>query len=197
MVPILVLLPLAYLLGTFPSALLVARGKGVDVTAEGSGNPGASNVGRLLGRRAGIVVFVLDALKGAICAGVGLAIGGYAGGLALGGAAILGHIFPVTRRFRGGKGVATGAGVIIVLYPLISLVLAVVWIVTLKLSHKASVASLAIIAGLPIAMVVAGRPWQEIAAVVALAAVVVSRHADNLRRLVRGDELGVRTSDHH
>jgi glycerol-3-phosphate acyltransferase PlsY len=197
MVPILVLLPLAYLLGTFPSALLVARGKGVDVTAEGSGNPGASNVGRLLGRRAGIVVFVLDALKGAICAGVGLAIGGYAGGLALGGAAILGHIFPVTRRFRGGKGVATGAGVIIVLYPLISLVLAVVWIATLKLSHKASVASLAIIAGLPIAMVVAGRPWQEIAAVVALAAVVVSRHADNLRRLVRGDELGVRTIDHH
>lgn len=189
MVPILVLLPLAYLLGTFPSALLVARGKGVDVTAEGSGNPGASNVGRLLGRRAGIIVFVLDALKGAICAGVGLAIGGYAGGLALGGAAILGHIFPVTRRFRGGKGVATGAGVIIVLYPVISLALAVVWVVTLKVSHKASVASLAIIAGLPIAMVIAGRPWQEIVTVVALAAIVVARHADNLRRLVRGDEL--------
>lgn len=197
MVPILVLIPLAYLLGTFPSALLVARGKGVDVTAEGSGNPGASNVGRLLGRRAGAMVFVLDALKGAVCAGVGLAIAGHAGGLALGGAAILGHIFPVTRHFRGGKGVATGAGVIIVLYPVLSLALAVVWIVTLTTSHKASVASLAIIAGLPIAMAIAGRPWQEIVTVVALAAVVVARHADNLRRLVRGDELGVRAGGPH
>lgn len=188
---ILALMPLAYLLGTFPSALLVARGKGVDVTTEGSGNPGASNVGRLLGRRAGVMVFVLDALKGAICAGIGLAIAGHAGGLALGGAAILGHIFPVTRRFRGGKGVATGAGVIIVLYPVISAALAVVWIVTLKLSRKASVASLVIIVGLPIGMAITGRPWQEIVAVLALAAVVVARHADNLRRLVRGDELDV------
>src|SRR3954447_3355265 len=101
------LVPLAYLLGTFPSAGLVARGRGVDVTAEGSGNPGASNTFRLLGWKAGAVVFALDFAKGALAAGVGIVVDGHLGAFVLGGAAIIGHTLPITRRFKGGRGVAT------------------------------------------------------------------------------------------
>src|SRR5262245_23594316 len=88
----------AYLLGTFPGALLVARAGGRDVLAEGSGNPGASNVARLMGWKAGLLVLAADFGKGAIAAGVGLAVGGRIGAFALGIAAVLGHMFPVTRR---------------------------------------------------------------------------------------------------
>ena len=123
------LVPVAYLLGTFPSAALVARRRGVDVTAEGSGNPGASNTFRLLGWKAGALVFALDVLKGAVAAGVGLAVDGHRGAYILGVAAILGHMLPVTRRFKGGRGVATGGGVMLVIFPLLTLAMAVLWVV--------------------------------------------------------------------
>src|SRR5689334_17894800 len=109
MSPTVVLVPLAYLAGMFPTARLVGGRTGHDPTHEGSGNPGASNVYRLAGRRAGAMVFLGDFAKGALAAGVGLAVGGRALGLACGAAAVAGHIAPVTRRFRGGKGVATAA----------------------------------------------------------------------------------------
>ena len=117
----------AYLLGTFPTAILVGRREGRDLTQEGSGNPGASNTYRTLGRRAGATVLLGDASKGALAAGMGLATGNRAVGVACGLAAVLGHVAPVTRRFRGGKGVATGAGAIVLLLPVPALGLAVVW----------------------------------------------------------------------
>src|SRR3954451_1367031 len=91
-VEVALLVPVAYFLGTFPSASLVARRRGVDVTAEGSGNPGASNTFRLLGWKAGAVVFGLDVLKGALAAGIGLAVDGHRGAYLLGAAAIVGHM---------------------------------------------------------------------------------------------------------
>ena len=111
----LALAPGAYLLGMFPSAAMVARASGVDITAEGSGNPGASNVSRVLGWKRGVLVFVLDAAKGAIAAGVGWTIDGRASAYICVGAAALGHMFPALRRFgskrfAGGKGVATVGG---------------------------------------------------------------------------------------
>jgi len=135
-----VLVPLAYLLGTFPSAELVARRRGIDINAEGSGNPGASNAFRVLGWKAGAVVFGLDLAKGALAALVGLLVAGHEGAFVLGGAAIVGHMLPVTRRFRGGRGVATGAGVVLVVFPLLTLGGAIVWLVVVRLTHKASVA---------------------------------------------------------
>lgn len=185
------LMPLAYLLGTFPSADVVARRRGVDVTAAGSGNPGASNAFRLLGWRAGAVVFTLDAAKGAIAALAGMLIDGPRGALVLGIAAILGHVAPVTRRFRGGRGVATAAGVLLVLYPWILLGAAVVWGVVVKLSGKASVASIVVVVGFPIAVAVAGASWWEVTVLAVVAVIVVARHGSNLRRLVRGEELGI------
>src|SRR3954470_11076122 len=96
-----------YLLGTLPFAHLVAGRRGVDPTAEGSGNPGASNVYPTAGRRAGVAVLACDALKGAAGVGPALAVGDRQLGLLAGLAAVVGHVFPLTRRFRGGKGVAT------------------------------------------------------------------------------------------
>lgn len=190
---VLALVPLAYLLGTFPSADLVARRYGVDVTKEGSGNPGASNVVRLLGWKAGALVLGLDAAKGAIAAGVGLAIDGHRGAWILGVAAVVGHVFPVWRRFKGGRGVATGAGVFVVVYPGVTLVLAIVWVVIARGLHKASVASLAVALLAPVIVIVRGGSALDIAIVCAVALLLILRHASNLKRLIRGEEHGLDT----
>jgi acyl phosphate:glycerol-3-phosphate acyltransferase len=186
------LVPVAYLLGTFPSADLVARRRGVDVTAAGSRNPGASNTFRLLGWRAGALVFGLDAAKGAGAALAGLLIEGRAGALVLGIAAIVGHVLPVTRRFKGGRGVATASGVLLVLYPLVLAGAAVVWAVVAKVTGKASVASLLVVIAFPIAAAAfTDAAWWEVALLAAVAVLVVARHGANLRRLVRGEELRI------
>jgi glycerol-3-phosphate acyltransferase PlsY len=182
------LLPAAYLLGTFPSAALVASASGVDITATGSGNPGASNVTRALGWRKGLAVFVLDALKGAVATLIGLWLGGRAGGYAFGAAAIVGHIFPVTRGFRGGKGVATGGGVLAVLHPIVAAVVAAVWLALSRLTGKAAVASIAAVAITPVGLALAGAPAWEFAATLGLCALLSVRHAGNIRRLLRGEE---------
>jgi glycerol-3-phosphate acyltransferase PlsY len=185
----LILLPAAYLLGTFPSAVLVARSRNVDITAVGSGNPGASNVARTLGTRWGVFVFALDGLKGAIPAALGLLLDSRSSAYLLVGAAMLGHMYPVTRRFRGGKGVATLGGAIAVLHPVVFAALLAVWLAVRKVSGTASVASIAIAIGLPLGVAISGSPAWEVMATIALALLVMLRHTDNIRRLFRGSEL--------
>ena len=182
------LLPAAYVIGTFPSAQLVARANGVDITAYGSGNPGASNVTRALGWRKGAWVFVLDAAKGAAAAGLGLAVGGRPAAYALGAAAIVGHIAPITRRFRGGKGVATGGGVLAVIHPIGFTVVAVVWWVLGRLTGKAAVGSIIAVCLVPVGLAISGAPAWEFVGTVALCSLIVARHAGNVRRLVRHQE---------
>ncbi|MGZ6888236.1 MAG: glycerol-3-phosphate acyltransferase [Acidimicrobiia bacterium] len=179
----------AYLLGTFPTAILVARAGGHDVLTEGSGNPGASNVARLMGWRFGLLVMAGDLAKGAIAAEVGLALAGRAAGYILGILAVLGHTYPVTRRFKGGKGVATAGGMLAVLHPLIVAALAVVWFLTARVLRLASVGSIIVAVLFPVAVALAGRAGWEIAVTSALALLVVIRHLPNLRRLLRGQEL--------
>lgn len=177
-----------YLLGTFPSAIMVARAHGVDITSQGSGNPGASNVARTLGWRKGMLVYLLDALKGVVAVVLGRIVAGDAGGYWCAATAIIGHVFPLTRGLRGGKGVATGSGTMIVLQPLVSAVLLVVWIAISKSTKKASIASVVVTVGLPVGMGVIGTPAWEILAMVGLAFLVVVRHLPNLRRLKSGTE---------
>jgi glycerol-3-phosphate acyltransferase PlsY len=178
----------AYLLGTIPTAILVGRRQGRDPTQEGSGNPGASNTFRTMGRRAGAVVLLGDLAKGALAAGLGLATGNRAIGVACGLAAVLGHVAPATRGFRGGKGVATGAGMALVLLPLPTLVLAAVWAITVRLTGAASAGSVAVAVGFPVTAALAGRPPGEVAVFAACGGLVVARHRDNLDRLRRGEE---------
>lgn len=184
------LVPAAYLLGTVSVATVLARRSGRDALAEGSGNPGATNVARLAGWRAGLLVLVLDFAKGAVPAAIGLVFVSRTFGLVLGAAAVLGHVFPATRRLRGGKGVATAAGVMVVLYPLASLVFTVVFFAVLKLTKTASLASLALAIGFPVLVAAIGAPWQQVALLAFLGALLVIRHLGNVRRLVSGTELG-------
>ena len=191
MIEVLVLVPLAYALGMFPTAALMTRRAGKDVTREGSGNPGASNVARLMGWKAGLLVLLLDMGKGALAAGVGLALDGHRGAFILGVAAVLGHVFPVTRRFKGGRGVATAAGVLVVVFPLVIAILAVVWLVIARGFKKASIASVVCAVLFPVIVAIRGNSVLDIAVTSALAAIIVVRHLANLRRLVRGEELGL------
>jgi glycerol-3-phosphate acyltransferase PlsY len=191
-VPGLVAVPLAYLVGMLPSAQLVARRAGHDPTSEGSGNPGASNVLRIAGRRAGAAVLALDAGKGAVPTGLALALSGRPLAAACWTAAALGHVFPVVRRLRGGKGVATVAGGAVVLYPLVSVGLLVVFAAVAGLGRRPSVASLTVAVLLPLAVAATGRPAWEVAVAAVLSALVVVRHAGNIRRLARGEEQAIR-----
>jgi glycerol-3-phosphate acyltransferase PlsY len=189
------LIPVAYLLGTFPSAALVARTQGRDILREGSGNPGASNTFRLLGWKAGLVVLLLDIGKGAAAAAGGLALDGHRGAFILGVAAVVGHVFPVTRHFKGGRGVATAAGVMGVVFPLETAGLAVVWFVIARGLRKASVASVVCAVAFPAIVALRGGSALDLAVSGGLAALVVIRHLANLRRLVRGEEHNLGTED--
>jgi glycerol-3-phosphate acyltransferase PlsY len=178
----------AYLLGTIPTAILVGRREGRDPTQEGSGNPGASNTFRTMGRRAGAIVLAGDVAKGALAAGLGLATGNRAVGVACGLAAVVGHVFPVTRGLRGGKGVATGAGMAAVLLPGVAVAMAVVWVVAAKVFRAASAGSVVVAVGFPLGAWAVGRPLGEVVAFAAGSVLIVVRHRENLDRLRRGEE---------
>lgn len=182
------LVPVAYALGTFPTAVLVGRHRGHDPTREGSGNPGATNTLRTMGPRAGLTVLLGDAGKGVLAAGGGWALGGRGIGVACGLAAVVGHVAPVTRGFRGGKGVATGAGIALVLLPMQAGILGAVFAIVARLTRAASAGSIAVATGLPIGAALAGRPSTEVAAFAACAALVLARHRGNIERLRRGAE---------
>lgn len=183
-----VLIVLAYLLGTFPSATLIARANGIDISTFGSGNPGASNVTRALGWRKGIWVYVLDALKGAIAAGVALALDGRPLAYWCGAAAIVGHMFPVFRKFRGGKGVATGSGVLLVLQPIIAPFAVAIWWLVSRVTGKAALGSLIAVALVPIGLAILDRPAWEYFAVGAVSLLILAKHWRNFARIIRREE---------
>jgi glycerol-3-phosphate acyltransferase PlsY len=125
-------------------------------------------------------------LKGAAAAGLGWAVGGHTVGLLCGAAAVLGHSFPIVH--RGGKGVATCAGVIAVLFPLHGLGAAVAWVVVAKATRRPSIASIVLAVGIPVAVAITGAPAVEVVLLAGIAALVVLRHAGNISRLVHGTE---------
>lgn len=188
------LIAVAYLLGTFPSATLIARANGIDISTFGSGNPGASNVTRALGWRKGIWVYVLDALKGAVATGLALGLDGRPLAYWCGAAAILGHMFPVFRRFRGGKGVATGSGVLLVLHPIVAPFAVALWWLISRLTGRAAVGSIVVIALVPVGLAVLGRPVWEYFAVGALSLLILAKHWRNFGRILRREEPTLSTS---
>ena len=191
------LIPVAYILGMLPSAALVARAKGRNVYTEGSGNPGTSNVARLLGWKYGALVVALDFAKGTLAAGLGLWVFGRPAAWAFGIAAMVGHMLPAISKFKGGKGVATGAGALLVLFPWVVVIEAGVWLLVAKGVRKASLASLAVAVSFP--FFAWFGPWPcslaELVVLVLLAVLVIARHAKNLRRLFRGEELALGSDD--
>lgn len=182
------LVPASYVLGGFPTAHLIGRLTGIDPLREGSGNPGASNMYRMAGRRAGAAVLAGDIAKGLVPTAIGLLAGGRPLATACGLAAMVGHVAPVLRGFRGGKGVATLGGCCLILHPLISACVLAVWVVVMRVFRVASVGSLVMAALLPIGVGLRGRPGWEVAAMTAAAAVIFVRHWSNIVRLVRNEE---------
>jgi glycerol-3-phosphate acyltransferase PlsY len=176
----------AYFIGTLPSAIIIARSKGVDITSFGSGNPGASNVARALGWKYGGMVFVLDAAKGAIPVAAMLSDRPIA--YLCGAAAILGHIFPVTRSFKGGKGIATGGGVLLPLHPPVMVGALITWLLIAKVGKKASVASIVVVPLVMVGLAVIGTPAWEIFAFIGLGVLIEIRHLSNIKRLITGTE---------
>ena len=170
-----------YVAGSLSPAVALASTRGVDLRGVGSGNPGAANAGRALGRRTGVLVAVLDVAKGLLPAAV-FGLADHAAALVAGVAAVLGHVSSPLLRGRGGKGVATAAGAVLGANPLWAPVLVLTWVVVLGLSRWIALASVCAAVSLVLVSVVAGedRRWAAL-----LCAVVVVRHQRNFVRLLR------------
>lgn len=183
----------AYLLGSIPFGLLIARLRTVNVREAGSGNIGATNVARTVGKKLGALVLLLDALKGALpmLAAGALDLAGRAGPYAptfVGIAAIAGHCFPVWLRFRGGKGVATALGVFLVLDPLVIGIAAGLFAGVYAGFRVVSLGSMCAAASVPLLLWALGRPPEAIVLGAAGAAIVLFQHRGNLARLLGGRE---------
>lgn len=184
---------IGYFVGAIPFGYLVAKAHGVDILKEGSGNPGATNVKRMVGKRAGNFVFLLDFLKGAVATGWPLlltfdgdarlipAIAGLC-------AAILGHSFSIFLKGRGGKGVATTMGGLIVLMPVAVVIGLLVWTAAFFTSRYVSFASIAFAVSLPISSYLLAGPALLTCVSLALAVLIIIRHRSNIQRLLNGTE---------
>ena len=193
---------ISYLAGSIPSAYIAGRLRGIDLRKHGSGNLGATNVVRVLGKRYGYPVFAVDFLKGlaavfaATCVAKHLDLTERSAqifGITAGVCCVLGHSFPIWLRFNGGKGVATSLGVIFGLMPIAALIVVGVWLLTFQLSRYVSVASIVAALALPImVMLVSHRQHSDNTVVfyfsLCLTAVIILRHRPNLVRLIRGTE---------
>ena len=198
----LLVITVAYLLGSIPSGYIAGRLSGVDVRQQGSGNIGATNVLRVLGKGWGFAVFFTDALKGFAAGAIALEIirrnpqlehlRDFYGILAAA-ACIAGHSFPVWLKFRGGKGVATAAGAIFGVMPLAAIAIFIVWVLVFATTRYVSVASIAAALALPL-VIAALMQMEKTHGVVLLyfstlmTALVVWRHWPNIVRLANGTE---------
>jgi glycerol-3-phosphate acyltransferase PlsY len=201
MITLAVILVGSYLLGSVPFGYLVSRFAGIDIRKVGSGNVGATNVVRVLGKRFGYPVFALDVLKGfgAVQISMQMASGGASGwnspeifGIGAAISCVIGHSYPVWLNFKGGKGVATSAGALFALTPIAAAIGVAIWIVMFCVTRYVSVAS--VIAATVLPFVILAISWRSEMSnaifffSVCVAAIVIWRHRSNLSRLKRGIE---------
>lgn len=206
---------LAYLTGSIPVGLIIAGFKNIDLRAVGSGNIGATNVSRALGKKWGYICFALDVLKGFVPTFVSLFIINLDPitpallwvWLIIGSATIIGHIFPVFAGFKGGKGVATSLGVALGIYPYYTIAAVVVFIIWVAVTLKSRYVSLgSIVAGLAFPIVLTAiiylnesldfktfYPLMVTAAIISF--LIVFRHKDNIIRLIKGTETKIKTAE--
>jgi len=179
----------AYLLGSIPSGYILGKFAGVDVRQVGSGNVGATNVAREVGKWQGILTLMADALKGVIPVSIGLAMTlAPAAIAAIAAAAFLGHLYPIFLQFRGGKGVATGLGALLVIAPLAALLLIAIFVVVVLLTRLVSLSSMIAAALAPFALWIFVQPPAIVLLGAFLAAMIVWRHRGNIQRLLTGTE---------
>jgi len=193
---------ISYLLGSIPAGYLVGRIAGIDIRHAGSGNIGATNVTRVLGKRYGYPVFVVDFLKGLMAVSISILVEKRVQpvlvptellGIVAAISCVIGHSFPVWLSFKGGKGVATSMGALFGLVPFVALIGVAVWVITFEMTRYVSVASMTAALAVPISILILMPLKQTGGAVllyfsICLAALVIFRHRSNLSRLVRGTE---------
>jgi acyl phosphate:glycerol-3-phosphate acyltransferase len=192
----------SYLLGSVPAGYIAGRIAGIDIRHAGSGNIGATNVTRVLGKRYGYPVFIVDFLKGLMAVSMSILIEKRAQpisaptelfGIVAAISSVIGHAFPVWLSFKGGKGVATSMGALFGLMPFVALIGIAVWVITFEVTRYVSVASMTAALAVPISIFILMPLKQTGGAVllyfsICLAALVIFRHRSNLSRLVRGTE---------
>jgi glycerol-3-phosphate acyltransferase PlsY len=202
MVTLAVVLLGSYLLGSIPFGYLAGRLGGIDIRKAGSGNVGATNVVRVLGKRYGYPVFALDVLKGfgAVKISMLMAPGPPPEwnspeifGILAAMSSVLGHLYPPWLKFEGGKGVATSAGALVALTPVATLIGVAIWIIVFWLTRYVSLASIIAAVVLPIVILVVRSHHQNsgkalVYSSACVAVVVIWRHRSNLSRLIRGTE---------
>ena len=189
---------IGYLLGSIPTGYLAGRLRGIDIRTIGSGNIGATNVFRVLGKPAGIIVLIIDGLKGyAACVWVSDLVAHWfpahaadidAIRITSGLAAILGHNFTCWLRFRGGKGIATSAGVLAGLVPGALIIILCIWIIVFALTRYVSLASICASFALPFATWITRQNLPLTIVTSAMAALAIYKHRSNIQRLMQGTE---------
>lgn len=178
-----------YLLGSFPSGYILARLHGVDITQQGSGNVGATNVARTLGKKAGILTLLLDLTKGMLAVWIASAMTSatwYSAAAAV--AVVCGHCFSLPPVLKGGKGVATGLGILIALVPGSALLSVVIFAGTFGVTRFVSLSSILATLAAPLYSLVTDQPESSSLALILASFLIVYRHYDNIVRLIEGRE---------
>jgi glycerol-3-phosphate acyltransferase PlsY len=180
---------LCFLIGSIPFGPLLARRRGVDLRKTGSGNIGATNVLRSVGKWAALFTLLGDALKGtaAVAMGKALGVGPLWEGI-FGLLAVLGHDFSPFMRLRGGKGVATSLGVMLIYAPKAGMLTLLLWLISFSITRISSVGALVSFALLPVCMALLGYPGNKIAIAFFVTVLLVIRHSGNVRRILNGTE---------
>lgn len=187
---------ISYLLGSIPNGLILGKAIwGVDLRQHGSKNIGATNAWRTIGKAGGISIFVLDFLKGAISAYLGLHLGGSElAGVLCGILAIAGHSWSVFLSFKGGKGVATGLGVIAALMPMVTLIVFAVWFAIVYFTGYVSLGSIVGAALVPILTLFFGLHTEFLILGLIAAVFIIYRHKSNIERLLNGTESKIKAA---
>ena len=176
----------AYFLGNISPSTILARARGIDIKKEGSGNAGTTNALRVMGKKAAIITLVVDILKGVVAVLLGWLAAGQIGAMGCTLAVMLGHVWPIVFRFKGGKGVATSFGALLALNPLIALIELLIVAVATLISKRMSLGSVTGIILLP--AVAFWRMPEFTGIAVILAVVMLIKHRENIVRLVHGEE---------
>lgn len=183
------LLIYSYLVGSIPFGLVLARMKGVDLRSVGSGNIGATNVLRSVGKQAAVLTLLGDLLKGTAAVATGRMLGaGPAEQGLLGLAAILGHDFSIFLKFRGGKGVATSLGVLLIYLPAAGILTVIMWLASAGISRYSSVGAIVAFGLLPVTALLTGANNMQTAVCIMISALLIVKHRDNIKRLIKGTE---------
>ncbi len=186
------LIPTAYIVGGIPFGVLVAKARGIDLKKVGSRNIGATNVLRTTGKGPAVITLLGDSLKGVaavmLCRVV---IGGELWEGIIGITVILGHMYSIFLSFRGGKGVATGFGVLAVYSPASTLILIIIWILTALYTKYSSLAAITAFFSLPMGFVLFGASRIKIFFAIVLTFLIILKHRDNIKRLFEGTEIKI------